>query len=304
MPPAIQALQQLGVQIPEASSLSGVKYFVGRGQSAYAPFGRSHLAMGIRRRLLRQSMWLRAAELGVVIAEKTADKVSVSHQSVCVNQDTADYLCIASGAHSRVLKDVGLRLSTRKKSQTQRFGLRRHVNVKPWSDCVEVYWRDHCELYVTPVSNKCVNIAILSWQPFQFDHILKLFPEVLAKIDGATWDDEASGRAPLLHRSSRVQSGRIFVAGDAALFLDAMTGEGNTLAIRSGMAVARAIMEGRPALYRWYWLQVVWRYWLLTAPVLLASRHLWMRNRLLNLVVGFPALLRIGVTFLSATPKR
>jgi flavin-dependent dehydrogenase len=304
MPPAIQALRQLGVRMPDASPLSGVRYFVDSGRSAYAPFSKSQAAMGIRRRLLRQAMWQRASELGVVIVQETADQVSVSPESVVVNHDTADYLCIASGAHSRLLKDLGLRSSRRKRPTGQRSGLRRHVNVKPWSDCVEVYWRDHCELYVTPVSESCVNIAILSWNPFQFDNMLKLFPEVLAKIEGATWGDEASGRAPLLHRASRVQSGRIFVAGDAALFLDAMTGEGNTLAIRSGMAVARAIMDGRPSIYRWYWLQVVWRYWLLTTPVLLASRQLWMRNRLLNLVVGFPWLLRIGVAFLSTTSKR
>ncbi|NDE91723.1 MAG: FAD-binding protein, partial [Alphaproteobacteria bacterium] len=45
MPPAIQALRQLGVEIPESCLLSGVKYFSNSGHSAYAGFANARSAM-------------------------------------------------------------------------------------------------------------------------------------------------------------------------------------------------------------------------------------------------------------------
>jgi hypothetical protein len=197
------------------------------------------------------------------------------------------------------LARLGLSRKSRDVTRRHRFGLRRHVDVEPWSDKVEVYWRDRCELYVTPVDGRCVNLAILSWSPFGFEQGLDLFPEVKAKLADSKWNDAPAGRSPLYHSSARVQKGRILVAGDAALFIDAMTGEGNTLALKSGIAAAKAVVKGRPALYRWYWMVVVWRYCLITLPVLKASQSVWLRRRLLTLLAEYPFLLRWGVRFLS-----
>jgi flavin-dependent dehydrogenase len=240
----------------------------------------------------------------VRVEVSAAESISVSEEAVHVNGIKADYLCIASGANNRVLRQLGLEDRRRASEKPKRIGLRRHVNIKPWSDKVEVYWRDRCELYVTPVADHCVNIAILSFESLDFDSAIDLFPEVKNKIKDATWDDLPRGRGPLSHRSNRVQKGRVLVAGDAALFIDAMTGEGNTLAMRSGIAVAKAIMSGKPILYRWLWLGVVWRYWLVTAPLLWLSGKSRVRNRLLQFVVRYPLVLRIGVRFLSADLSR
>ena len=54
----------------------------------------------------------------------------------------------------------------------------------PWSDCVEVYWSDDAEAYVTPVADDCVGIAILTSHKGGFDEHLGAFPAL--KDSGAT----------------------------------------------------------------------------------------------------------------------
>ena len=44
----------------------------------------------------------------------------------------------------------------------RRWGIRRHIQIAPWSDYVEVHWSRDAEAYVTPVSEDCVGIAILT----------------------------------------------------------------------------------------------------------------------------------------------
>jgi len=302
MPPAVFALEELGVELPPSRKLVGVKFVTETGQSASAFFSRDTLALGIRRRYLREAMWKRAKDLGVEIRHEVVDAVHHDQQKVTVNGVEGDYLCVASGANGKILHKLGLAKGDKRSTPVHRVGMRRHINMQPWSDFVEVYWRDHCELYITPVADHCVNIAVLSWKPLSFEAALKKFPEVEAKINSASWDDEPAGKAPLYHRSRRVRSGRVLIAGDAAMFLDAMTGEGNTLAIRSGMAAARAVINGKPYFYPFYWISVVWRYWLLTRPVLIASRHVSLKKYVLHLITVAPGLMQTAINFLTG-PK-
>ena len=54
----------------------------------------------------------------------------------------------------------------------RRWGIRRHVQMAPWTDSVEVHWgtgAQACEAYVTPVADDCVGIAILSATRGGFD---------------------------------------------------------------------------------------------------------------------------------------
>ena len=60
----------------------------------------------------------------------------------------ASYLAAADGLHSPIRQELGL---DRPKRRHRRYGLRRHFQVAPWSDQVEVHWSRHAELYVTPV---------------------------------------------------------------------------------------------------------------------------------------------------------
>lgn len=68
---------------------------------------------------------------------------------------------------------------------------RRHYAVAPWSDCVEVYWSDEGEAYVTPVAEDCVGVAILTARRGGFDQHLESFPT----LRGARSRPRTGGRA-------------------------------------------------------------------------------------------------------------
>ena len=62
----------------------------------------------------------------------------------------ARLLVAADGLHSPLRRAAGL--SERRGFGSQRYGLRRHFALRPWTDLVEVYWTDRAEVYVTPVA--------------------------------------------------------------------------------------------------------------------------------------------------------
>ena len=59
------------------------------------------------------------------------------------------WLVGADGQNSGVRRDAALDAT---RSLSTRFGFRRHYQVAPWTDFVEVYWGDGFQVYVTPVS--------------------------------------------------------------------------------------------------------------------------------------------------------
>lgn len=303
MPPAVLALNALGVSISESATFRGIVYVSPSGKKAEALFANNQSGLGVRRRVLRQALWTRARQLGVEIIDRRVTAIDESKDRVAIEGHEAPWVCLATGSRDGLLKTLGLHDKRTKKNRPSRTGLRRHVKIKPWSDFVEVYWSDDAELYVTPVGPELVNVAILSWKPIVFDEALKFFPEVAARLQGLVWDDSVSGVSPLAHRGRALLRGRIFLAGDAAGFLDAMTGEGNSLAMLSGIAVANSISAKCPSRYRIKWLKIVLAYWLITSVALKLSQPGKLRMIYLDVVIRFPIILRAGLKLLSRTAK-
>jgi flavin-dependent dehydrogenase len=277
----------------------GITYVNESGQSIHATFAGGESGVGVRRRELRKALWRRARELGVEIIYKRAADVRETSEFVTVDGLNARYLCLATGSRDTLLRDLDLNDQRPKKSRPHRTGLRRHARVKPWSDMVEVYWSEFGELYVTPVSPEVVNIAILSWQPFTFNEAMNWFPAISAKLKDVTWDDSAAGVSPLAHRGRSLTRGRILLAGDAAGFLDAMTGEGNALALQSGIAVADVIAENSIDTYSARWRKITWRYWVMTEIGLWFTRPGMPRKFSLWVLFRLPVLLTGSLRFLS-----
>ncbi len=67
----------------------------------------------------------------------------------------------------------------------RRFGVRRHYDVEPWSDLVEVHWSPAAEAYITPVDEHTVGVAVLGHRPLDQDAVLASLPELAARLDGA-----------------------------------------------------------------------------------------------------------------------
>ena len=89
-----------------------------------------------------------------------------------VGELRARYLAAADGLHSPIRRSLGLAVPC---DGPRRWGIRRHVQIAPWTDHVEVHWGRDAEAYVTPVADDCVGIAILTSRRGGFDSHLAEF---------------------------------------------------------------------------------------------------------------------------------
>jgi flavin-dependent dehydrogenase len=196
----------------------------------------------------------------------------------------ARYLAAADGLHSPIRRSLGLEQTS---PGPRRWGIRRHVQTAPWSDYVEVHWAAGAEAYVTPVADDCVGIALLSSGRGGFDRHLEEFPALRDRIEGYPHEpDRAAG--PLRQKVSSRTAGRVLLVGDAAGYVDALTGEGLGLAFGAAELLVDCVMSGRPRDYDRQWRQLTRRYRMLTAALLQASAYAPARSRIVPAAKAMP----------------
>jgi flavin-dependent dehydrogenase len=225
-----------------------------------------------------------------------AGEVTQDAFSVRVNGVRARYLAAADGLHSPIRRALGLELPSR---GPRRWGIRRHVHIAPWTDHVEVHWAGGAEAYVTPVADDLVGIALLGSGRGGFDDRLTEFPSLHARIEGRSHDpDRAAG--PLRQRVSQRASGRVLLVGDAAGYVDALTGEGLGLAFGAAELLVRAVVADRPESYDREWRHLTRRYRLLTLGLLTASAHPPVRAAVVPAAHALPRVFHRMVNLLAA----
>jgi flavin-dependent dehydrogenase len=158
----------------------------------------------------------------------------------------AGWVAAADGLRSPIRAALGL---AGRPARRQRFGVRRHYRLAPWTDRVEVWWREGVEAYVTPVAPDEVGVAMLWGGGGDFDTLLAGFPELAARLPGAERASRDRGAGPFRQRCRGVVRGRVALVGDASGYLDALTGEGLGLAFQQAEALAAALAAGEPARY-------------------------------------------------------
>lgn len=244
MPDGVRALERLGVELDkdEWTPFWGIRYLAGELQAA-ARFPTGPGA-GIRRTSLHRAMVERVEALGIRSLWGVAVQgLRNSELTTDKGQIRATWIVGADGLHSRIRRWAGL---ASEKARFHRFGIRRHYQVPPWSDLVEVYWADNCEAYVTPVSPGEVGVAILwSDRKADFETLLTLFPSLEDRLRGASTTSSDRGAAQLEQRTRAAYRGQVALVGDAAGYRDAITGEGLSLAFHEARALAAAISRGR-----------------------------------------------------------
>jgi 2-polyprenyl-6-methoxyphenol hydroxylase-like FAD-dependent oxidoreductase len=279
------------------------------------PFG-----LGIRRTALSTALRARALSLGVEVREATSvaahARGPAGVRAVLAGGEEVEgrVLVAADGLSSPVRRREGLELPV---AGARRLGVRRHFSVAPWSDGVEVHFGDGVEAYVTPVGPHEVGIAFLfaglspspsaSPRPAtpdevapgstRFDDLLQRFPALSSALRGAAPSSSVRGAGPLARRSRAPVADRLVLLGDAAGYLDAVTGEGLSLSLSCALDLARllpaALQAGASARalapYARLWRRRYRVYRAYTGLMLQLSTRPALRRAVLRVAGGLPA---------------
>ncbi len=269
MPGAVAALRDLGVD-PAGHDLAGIRY-LRAGRAAEAPF-RAGPGRGVRRTVLHDALRSAALARGVAFEQAAVEELTQDGSGVEVRGNgrtaRASYVVAADGLHSPLRRRLGLEAAP---ARRRRYGLRAHYEVTPWTDLVEVHWARDAEAYVTPVGRGLVGVAVLSAVRAGFDEHLAAFPELGGRLAG-TPHGAVRGAGPLRQRATARVAGRVLLVGDAAGYVDALTGEGVALAVAQARAAVLALAEDDPDRYERDWQRVTRRYRWLTSSLLEATR--------------------------------
>jgi flavin-dependent dehydrogenase len=292
MPGAVAALSVLGVD-PDGQPLRGIRYVSGR-RSVATDF-RAGPGRGVRRTTLHAALRRAVADAGISVRPAAVGAVVQHPDSVEVDGVRARYLVAADGLHSPLRRHLGLDVPV---ASPRRFGLRRHVRVAPWTDYVEVHWAPAAEAYVTPVGPDLVGIAVLTSTRASFDDHLDAFPALRERVDDLPMTT-VRGAGPLRQRSRRRVAGRVLLVGDAAGYVDALTGEGVALGMAQARAAVAAIVAGAPAGYEAEWRRLTRRYELMTRALVGATSTATGRRVLVPFAVALPRLFGAAVNALA-----
>ncbi|WP_457033478.1 NAD(P)/FAD-dependent oxidoreductase [Kitasatospora sp. P5_F3] len=269
MPGAVEALRRIEVDV-RGRPFRGIRYLeAAGGRSAEAEF-RAGPGLGVRRTALHTALADRAAELGVRVLPVPIRSFEQRRDCVVAAGLTARHLVAADGLHSAARRALGLHRPPAP-GRAARYGLRRHYALAPWTDLVEVHWSARSEAYVTPLGPELVGVALLTGDRAPFDEQLAGFPLLAARLAGARPCTPVRGAGPLRQRAAARSDGRVLLVGDAAGYLDALTGEGVSVALASAEAVVRCLAAGRPQEYERAWRRASRGYRLLTGALLWAA---------------------------------
>ncbi|MCA1223284.1 NAD(P)/FAD-dependent oxidoreductase [Streptomyces sp. 8L] len=285
MPSGVRALTALGACLPPGRPLRGIRY-VREHHHAEALFDAGP-GRGIRRTDLHAALLRRAEAAGVGPVPGRVTEVAQDADGVTAGGLRARWLIAADGLHSPVRRALGLDLPPGPRAP-RRYGQRRHYRMAPWSDLVEVHWSRTGEAYVTPVADDLVGVAVLSSRRGGFDEHLAGFPALRARLTGEP-ATAVRGAGPLRQRARTRVAGRVLLVGDAAGYVDALTGEGIALGLASARAAVACLRAGRPEAYDRQWR-------------VLTRRHRVLTEALVR-VAGRPAAAHLLVPTASALPR-
>lgn len=300
MPDGLARLEAMGVRA-EGKPFFGIRYLDGTTEAA-ACFpsvdGRPLNGLGVRRTRLHQALVRRAESLGVVLGwgvevaavDVERGQLETVEPFLGARRHGGGHVVGADGLRSKIRTRAGLDGAP---SAVRRFGVRRHYEMRPWSEKVEVYWTDRAEAYVTPVGEGEVGVAIL-WSGGKggFDHWLGLFPALASRLASARVASRHRGTGPLRQRASSVVRGRLALVGDAAGYVDAITGEGLSVAFHQAAALGQALGDGDLDSYRRRHREIVRLPDAMTELLLWVERHPRLRRRVVRALAREPRLFR------------
>jgi len=294
MPEAIERLAELGVD-PAGREFHGIRYVQGR-HTAEARFSAGP-GRGVRRVTLHAAMHERAVDAGVRFHVGRVTNITPLPDGVKAAGITARYAVAADGLHSTVRASIGLDAPARGR---QRFGVRQHFRIEPWTDLVEVHWLRDAEMYVTPVSDDVVGFSVLGGRPLSLQQSLAQLPAIAARLVGAQPVSSERGAGPLRQATSARTAGRVLLVGDAAGYIDALTGEGLRMGFAEAEAAIDAIVRDDPGSYEQEWERLTRSYRRLTNSLLWFGARPMLRRMIVPGARVLPGVFRRGIDSIAA----
>ncbi len=296
LPDGVAALEKLGVTIPADScyALQGVRFTDGHS-SVTAEF-REGRALGVRRTVLHKCLEARASELGVSL-HWGVNRIHFSRAEVRLGGDLLQTKLMvgADGQNSDVRRAGGL---DKPVYDRQRYGFRRHFAIRPWSRYVELHWGKKSQLYITPISEREIGVALLCGDPrLRLDRALAEFPEIRDRLSSAPQSSREMGSITTSRRIRRVSAAGLALVGDASGSVDAITGEGMCLAFREALALAAAFRAGDLSKYERAHRALLRRPSFMARSLVALGEHGELQRRALSTLSGHPTLFRRLLAF-------
>ncbi len=269
MPAGVAVLERLGLaEAIGGQPFYGVRYYAGDVVAA-ARFPKVGVqpatGRGQRRYHLDRVLFAAATATPGVVTHTHAhvEAPIVQHGRVvglrvAGHEHVAPLIVAADGAHSRLRHQLGL---DGRSAPHRRIGLRAHFRLAagvaqpPW---VEVFLANRAELYVTPLPDDQVLVAVLFPRETGVTHpadvlhrLMRAQPVLHARLVGAEQITAVKGMAPLTIRArARVVPGAVLL-GDAAGFVDPVTGGGMTQALQTAELLAHYLCQVQEVDARW-----------------------------------------------------
>lgn len=254
LPNGVSAFSRIGIDADSlaahARPIAGIRYCTPCGRTAEASFdGRT--CLGIRRTDLSRVLYTRARALPcleVISGEKATVAIDRGRPQVRIRGSTCHPKLVigADGLQSPTRAAAGMVFAHRSRT---RWGCRQHFDGEPWTDHVEVHFGRGFDVYVTPLRGG-VNVAGLwdvrmvripaSCSPVAW--LVAKMPALARQLHGRAYVDRAQGRGPFDVRVRKPWCAGVLLVGDAAGYVDPLTGEGVGLALEQAALLSETIV--------------------------------------------------------------
>jgi menaquinone-9 beta-reductase len=304
LPPGVKAMQRLGIadRFDRTTSypFAGIRFIQEDGSAAESRLPANGL--GIRRTVLVERLASRAQELGAVLRQRCSVlgfKAAASEAVVNTTQGKVfgRLVVAADGLHSSLRKLSGLEAAP---NSRRRFALRQHYGIRPWTDFVEVYVDAKGEAVVTPVSDESVSINFV-WEDGVIEQpkisaLASRFPALLGRLGNAQSISSVRGAGPMARAAIRRNGDRMVLVGDAAGFVDSISGDGLSIAFNSALTLGKHLPEILSQQARAESIEAYERaarriyrgYWIVTKGLLAIARHPRARRTIINSLMRHP----------------
>jgi flavin-dependent dehydrogenase len=290
LPEGVAALSSLGIHLNSnvAFPIAGIR-FCDESASATGKLPQGAASFGLRRTVLHSLLVQRASDLGVLFRWGTRVSDCTPNSA---RLDSAHFnfrwLVGADSQKSNVRKWASLGPL---RVRSARFGFRRHLAVAPWSEFVEVYWGNRCQIYITPTGPREVCIALLAGdRQMRIADALPQFPQLATRLHDTQPLTTELGAATTLERVGKVTRGNTALVGDASFTVDGITGQGLSLAFQQALHLGEALATENLGAYEIAHRNLVRAPARMARFLLLLARHNWLRRRTLRVLANNPNL--------------